>query len=150
MGLIGHDKRFIHLMTGAPGSTHDASLLRHTTLFCQIENDAAIPNKTIDLGQAGEIPLVNLGDSAFPRLPWLIKSFNENTRKPKERYFNKKQCNARVINENVYGILKGHWHLIYKKCECKLHNIKYVIMVVVPLHNFCIHTNDPCMVWKLC
>ena len=66
MGLIGHDKRFIHLMTGAPGSTHDASLLRHTTLFCQIENDAAIPNKTIiDLGQAGEIPLVNLGDSAF-------------------------------------------------------------------------------------
>ena len=65
MRLIGHNKRFLHLMTGAPGSTHDARLLRYTTLFRQIENDGAIPNKIIDLGEAGEIPLVTLEETAL-------------------------------------------------------------------------------------
>ena len=48
MALIGHYKRFLHLTIGTPGSTHDARLLPHTTLFRQTENDSAIPNKTID------------------------------------------------------------------------------------------------------
>ena len=148
MGLIGHNKRFLHLTTGAPGITHDARLLRHATLFRHIENDVAIPNKTIDLGEAGEIPFVTL-DSAFPRLPWMIKGFKENTRDPKERYFNKKLCSARVVTENAYGTLKGCWRLIYTKCECKLHNMKDIIMAAVLLHNLCIHTNDPCKRWKI-
>ena len=53
IGFIGH-KRFLHLTTGAPGSTHDAKLLHHASLFCQTENDAAIPNKTIDIGEVGD------------------------------------------------------------------------------------------------
>ena len=65
MRLIGHNKRFLHPTTGAPGSTHDARLLRYTTPFRQIENDGAIPNKTIDLGEAGEIPLVTLEETAL-------------------------------------------------------------------------------------
>ena len=65
MRLIGDNKRFLHLTTGAPGSTHDAGVLRYTTLFRQIENDGAIPNKTIDLGEAGEIPLVTLEETAL-------------------------------------------------------------------------------------
>ena len=69
MGVIGHNKRFLHVTTGTPGSTHDARLLHHTTLLCQSENDGVIPNKTIDLGQAGEIRLITVGESAFPRLP---------------------------------------------------------------------------------
>ena len=146
MGLVGFNKRFLHLTTGAPGSTHDARLLRHSALFQKIVNDDAIPNKAIDLGDAGVIPLVTIGDSAFPRLPWLIKGFNENTRDPKERYFNKKLCSARV----AYGMMKGRWRLLYKKCECKLYNIKYVIMAGVVLHNLCIHMDGPCKPrWKL-
>ena len=148
--LIEHNKRFLHLTTGAPGITYDARLLFHTTLFRQIENDATIPNKTIDIGEAGEILLVTPGDSTFPRLPWLIKGFNENTHDPKRWYFNKKLCSVRAVTENVYGMLKGHWRLIYKKCECKLHIIKYVVMAAVVLHNLCIHTNDPCKPrWKI-
>ena len=33
-----------------------------------------LPNKTIDLGEKyGKLPLVTIGDSAFPRFPWLLK-----------------------------------------------------------------------------
>ena len=150
MGLIGHNKRFLHLTTGAPGSTHDARLLRHSSLYKDISNGDGIPNKSIDLGDAGKIPLATVGDSAFPRLSWLIKGFNENTRDPKERYFNKKLCSARVVTENAYGMLKSRWRLLYKKCECKLHHVKYVIMSAVILHNICIYNNDPCQPrWRL-
>lgn len=150
MGLVGYNKRFLHLTTGAPGSTHDARLLRHTSLFRDITNGAGIPNKCINLGEAGEIPLVTIGDSAFPRLQWLVKGYNENTRDEKERYFNKILSSARVVTENAYGMLKGRWRLIYKKCECKLYNVKYVIMAGVLLHNICIHRNDPCKPrWRL-
>ena len=70
-------------------------------------------------------------------------------RDPKERYFNKR-CGARIVTEYAYGMLKGRWRLIYKRCECKLHNMKYVIMATVLLHNLCIHTNDPCKPrWKI-
>ena len=40
----------------------------------------AIPDKAINLGgEFGEIPLVTIGDNAFPRFAWLLKMFNENT-----------------------------------------------------------------------
>ena len=35
-GLGGYSKRFLHLATGAPGSVHDARLLRYSTLFKKI------------------------------------------------------------------------------------------------------------------
>lgn len=151
MGLVGCNKRFFYLTTGAPGSTHDARLLRNSPIFTQICKGEKIPKKTICLDEEiGDIPLVTIGDSAFPSLEWLIKSFNENTRDPKERYFNKKLRSARVVTENAYGMLKGRWRFIFKMCEAKLYNIKYIIMAAVLLHNICIHFNDTCKPrWKL-
>ena len=51
----------------------------------------------INLVDADEVPLVTIGDSAFPSLQWLIKGFNGNTRDQRERYFNKNWCSARVV-----------------------------------------------------
>lgn len=98
----------------------------------------------INLVDAGEVPLVTIGDSAFPRLQWLIKGFNEKTRDQKERYFNKNWCSARVVSKNAYGILIGRWRLLYKKCKCKLRNTEYVIMAAALLHNICTYKNKPC------
>ena len=91
MGLIGHNKRFLYLTTGVPGSIHNARLQRHSTLFQEIGRGNIIPSKSINLRDAGEIPLVTIGDSASPRL---IKSFTKNTRDQKELYFDKKLCCA--------------------------------------------------------
>ena len=48
MGLVGFDKRFLISAFGAPGSTHDARPLRHTSLFENILNGDAIPDKHIE------------------------------------------------------------------------------------------------------
>lgn len=66
---------------------------------------------TINLGDdIGEITLVTVGDSAFPGLEWLIKGFNDYTKDPKERIFNKKLCksHARKRLLHVQGTLSLH------------------------------------------
>ena len=117
MGLIGYNKRFLALTAVAPGSTHDARLLRCTKVSKDVIAGNAIPDRALNLGdEFGEIPLVTIGDSAFPRFAWLLEMFNENTQDPKQRYYNKNLCSARVVAENCYGMLKGSFRIICKRC----------------------------------
>ena len=74
---------------------------------------------------SGNIPFAKIGDSAFPRYPWLLTGCNENTSVQQQHYFNKKLCSVRVVTENAYGMLKDHWRKLYKKTERRLHNLKY-------------------------
>ena len=107
MDLTGHNKRFLPL-TNNKSTWKFAKLLSHAALSRQIENDGAILNKTIKLGQAGETALVTVEDCAFPCLQWLMKDFNDNTLNSKEQYFNKKLCSTSAVTENAIGMLKVH------------------------------------------
>ena len=103
MDLTGHNKRFLHL-TNNKSTWKFAKLLSHAAISRQIENDGAILNKTIKLGQAGETALVTVEDCAFPCLQWLMKDFNDNTLNSKEQYFNKKLCSTSAVTENANGL----------------------------------------------
>ena len=151
MALVGYNKRILDLTVGAPGSTHDARFLRNTSLYRKILHGDALPNKTVNLGDDyGEIPLVTIGDSAFPRFPWLVKGFNSNTIDPKERLYNLKLSSACVVTENAYGMLKSRFRILYKKTEMKVFNLKYIIMTCTMLHNLCIARRDRCNPrWRL-
>lgn len=47
-------------------------------------------------------------------------------------------------------MLKGRWRILYKKTECRLKNIRHVIMACRALHNICIARDDPCKArWRL-
>ena len=55
-----------------------------------------------------------------------------------------------MVTENSYGMLKGRFRISYKKTDCRLKNLKYVIIACVMLHNFCISVRDPCLpCWRL-
>ena len=92
----------------------------------------------------GSVPYTTIGDSAFPKHSWLIKAYDEKTKITKEKWFNKYLFKARVVTENAYGMTKGRWRFLYKKTECRLSNIKYVIHAIIALHNICIDFHDPC------
>ena len=150
MGFIASNKKFFWAAVGAPGSTHDSRLLRSCKLFNEIEQGCVFPNSVLRTNEYEDIPFTTMGDSAFPRLPWLMKPYDESTRDPKKRYFNKRLCSARVVTEHAYGMLKGRWRFLYKKTECRLKNIKHIIMACIALHNLCIEKNDPCQPrWRL-
>ena len=105
MGLVTHNKRFLYAAVGAPGSTHDARLLRHTSLFKDIVSGDVIPDQQLELGDFGTIPLVTVGDSGFPKFAWLLKAYDDRTNDPQQRFFNKCLRSARVVCENAYGML---------------------------------------------
>ena len=115
LGFIGYNKRFLYAPVGGPGSTHDARLLKESFIYSDIIKGNVIPDRVIQLGDFGEIPLVTIEESTFPQLVWLIKACNENTRDNQKKYFNKRLCGARVVTENAYGRLKGRWRILFKK-----------------------------------
>ena len=139
--LVGYNKRFLYCGVGAPGRMHHYRMLRSTSLYKKIISGNIIPDKGITLGDFGNITLVTIGDAGFRKRAWLLKD----TRDPKQRYFNTKLCSARVVTENTYGMLKGRYRILYKKTECRLKNLKYVIMACVMLHNLCISVRDTCL-----
>ena len=114
---------------GAPGSTHDSRLLKQPSIYFDIINGNVIPNRVVQLGDFGEIPLVTIGDSVFPQFAWLIKAYNENTRDNQKKYFNK-----RVVAGNAYGMFKGRWRILFKKNR----------MPAFQPSLYCIEISDPC------
>ena len=97
LALTSYNKRFLYAAIGAPGSTHDARMLKESSFFDEVFTGRSLPDQKINLGDFGDIPLVTIGDSAFPSFSWLIKCCNENTRDPQQRYFNKMLCSAELI-----------------------------------------------------
>ena len=127
-GLIAANKRFYWAGVGAPGSMHDSTLLKSSPIFSKIESGHVLPNCQMNLPGFRNIAVATVGDSAFPAWPWLMKAYEDTTKNQKERNFNKHLRAARVVSEHAYGILKGRWHIIYKKTECRRRNITTIIM----------------------
>ena len=100
-GLVSQNKRFLYAVAGAPGSTHDVRLLKSALIYNEIIGGLVIPDRKVDLGSFGEIPLMTIGDTAFPRFPWLLKSCNEKATDKQQQHFNKKFFGARVVNANA-------------------------------------------------
>ena len=148
LGLIGYNKRFLYAAVGTSGSIHDARLLKESSIYSDIINGNLIPDRVVQLGDFGEIPLVTIGDRAFPQFAWLINAYNENTRDNQKKYSSKRLCGARVVTENAYGMLKGRWRILFKNTE--LFNLRYIVMACIALHNLCIEISDPCQPrWRL-
>ena len=113
-------------------------------LLTKIVDGEKLPKQVFHLGEFGQVPLLTIGDCAFPQYPWLVKGYFEAPNLSLQQKYIKRLCSARVVMEDCYGMLNGRWGTLYKKTECHLCNLKYVIMASIMLHNFCI-AEDPCM-----
>ena len=137
MGFIGSNERFS--LGSCRGSWLYPRLKASKKLrpLCRDSPGTCFPKYcTTKQGITGTYHSQRFGDSAFPRYTWLMKSYNENTRDPRKRYFNKRLCSARVVSEHAYSMLKGRWRILYKKTECKLKNIRHVIMALHSLAQY--------------
>ena len=85
-----------------------------------------------------EFLCVGAWDGAFLQFAWLIKVYNENTRDNQKKYFNERLCGARIVTANAYSMLKGRWRILFKKTECQLFHLRYIVIACIILHNLCI------------
>lgn len=136
--------RFLDVYIGWPGKVHDARVLANSTLYKKANAQQLLPNWTRSLCGV-EVPLLILGDPAYPLLPWLMKPYLENQHSPSDqRHFNYRQSRARMTVENAFGRLKGRWRCLMKRMDVNIANVPNIVAACVVLHNFCELHGDYC------
>nr|XP_055057244.1 uncharacterized protein LOC129441619 [Misgurnus anguillicaudatus] len=140
-GVVDHRLPFWDINVGWPGKVHDARVFGNSSLFERGQSDTLFPD--IKERFAGvDVPIVILGDAAYPLLPWLMKPYPETQQTtPAQITFNNRLSRARMTVERAFGLLKGRWRCLMKRYDCQIDNINTIISACCVLHNFC-ESND--------
>ena len=97
---------------GWPASVHDARVLANSELFRKGESGELFLQKLRQVIGVS-VPLVILGDPAYPLLQWIMKPYSDNGRLSQLLHlFNYRLSHARVGAENAFGILKARWRCL--------------------------------------
>ena len=136
-GTVNHLGVFVDVYIGWPGRVHDARVFANSTLYQRGQEKSLLPHWTEHIG-GEDVPLVILGDPAYPLLPWLMKSFPDNGRLSRQqKLFNYRLSRARVVVEHAYGRLKGRWRCLLKRLDVSVEDVPSVIATCCVLHNIC-------------
>ena len=141
MSMVDAKYRFIWGSCGFPGNSHDSIIFQSTEIWNKIQEKDYLPLIAKNVGDC-ELPPVLLADSAFPLKPWLLKPYSNAVLTPKQRNFNYRLSRARMVVESAYGMLKGRWRVLLRKCECSTDQVKMVTLACMVLHNVCISQDD--------
>lgn len=134
--LVDHEYKFMNTYVGWPGSVHDARVLANSVVFERGEAGTLVPDKKRHIGTV-DIPIVVLGDPAYPLLPWLIKPFTGTGLSRKQRRFNYQHSRARVVVECAFGRLKGRWRTLLKRNDTNISFLPTLVTACCVLHNLC-------------
>ena len=122
---------FTHILTGWPGSVHDARVFRNCSLM---EDGKFAPGYYL------------IGDSAYPLSQFLLTPFRDNGNIGfQQRRFNQELSRQRNVIERAFGHLKGRFLRLqfFRVEDMKL--LCKVILATCTLHNVCIQNNDELM-----
>ena len=136
-GMVDHLYRFTDVYIGWPGRVHDARVLGNSVLYQKGEDGTLLPDWKKAIAGT-EVPLVVLGDPAYPLLPWLMKPYLDNGHLSREqRTFNYRLSRARVVVEDAYGRLKGRWRCLSKRNDADVSDLPVLVAACCVLHNIC-------------
>ena len=112
--VVDHQYCFMDIYIGWPGSTHDACVLANSDVFEKGEAGTLFPDKQRRIC-GKDVPLLLLGDPAYPLLPWMMKPYSDCGRlTARQTTFNYQLSRARFVTENAFGCLKGRWRCLLK------------------------------------
>lgn len=125
--LVDHRYVFQDIYIGWPGSVHDARPPQYRRIIDGVD-----------------VPLLILGDPAYPLLPWLMKPYSDSGRLSQEQLkFNHRLSRARMVVENAFGRLKGRWRCLLKRNDTDVSFMTTLVASCCVLHNICeIHKDE--------
>ena len=128
-----------------PGKVHDARVLVNSSFYHRVDCGVLLPSWARNFGGV-DVPLLILGDPAYPLLPWLMKPYPETgSLSTKERHFIYHQSRAHMVVENAFGRLKGRWRCLLKRMDYyKINHVSNVVASCIVLHNTCEAQGDSC------
>ncbi|XP_050796256.1 uncharacterized protein LOC127044962 [Gopherus flavomarginatus] len=131
--LVDHKGRFTNIHVGWPERVHDAHVFRNTTLFKRLQQGNYFPDQKITVGD-DEMPVVILGDPAYPLMPWLMKPYTGSLDSSQE-LFNYRLSKCRMVIECAFGRLKARWRTLLTRSDLSQTNVPFVIAACCVLHN---------------
>ena len=135
--LVDYEYKFMNIYVGWPGSVHDARILANSVVFDRGESGNLVPDTKQRINGV-DVPIVILGDPAYPLLPWLIKPFSGTGPMSREqKRFNYQLSRARVVVECAFGRLKGRWRSIMKRNDTNVSFMPTLVTACCILHNLC-------------
>ena len=136
-GMVDNVGRFMEVYIGWPGRVHDARVFVNSSLYKRGQDGTLFPDwKETICGE--DIPLLVLGDPAYPLLSWLMKAFPDNgSLSCQQKTFNYSLSRARVVVEHAYGRLKGRWRCLLKRNDVLIHDVPKLVAAGCVLHNVC-------------
>ena len=144
LAVVDFRGRFLDVNIGWPGKVHDARVLVNSSFYKKASNGTLVPHWLQTIGGIN-VPLLVLGDPAYPLLSWLMKPYIETPNStPQERHFNYRLSRARIVVENAFGQLKGRWCLL-KRIDLYVTNVPDIVAACVTLHNICELHGDDCL-----
>ena len=147
-GVVDDKGLFTDIYIGWPGRVHDARVFANSSLYHRGNNKTLFPN-WVEKISGTDVPIVLLGDPAYPLLPWLMKAFPDTgnlTRQQKK--FNYRLSKARVVVEHSYGKLKGRWRCLLKRLDVDVCDVPELVSACCVLHNVCeVHGDQFDMDW---
>ena len=136
-GLVYHMGCFTDINVGWPGRVHDARVLHNSVLDTKGESGDLFHDRTV-LMHGARVPVVILGDPAYPLRPRLMKPYiNNGSLSPEQQEFNSRLSNAKVIVEHALGCLKGRWRCLCSKLGVHVNDIPELVGACCVLHNIC-------------
>ena len=102
------------------------------TQACTIKDSAEhfFPKSSLQLERDNNIPVVVLGDSAYPLMRWLLKPFPHGATSQDQQRFNYHLSQAGMVTENAFARLKGRWRCLMKRLDVELHKVPTVVAYV--------------------
>lgn len=143
-GLVDFRGRFMNVNIGWPGKVHDARVLANSLCYKEANAKTLFPDWVKRINNV-DVPLVILGDPAYPLLTWLMKPYVYHSgMSRKENIYNYRHSRARMCVENAFGRLKGRWRCLLKRMDNSIDNVANIIATCVTLHNLCEVYGDEC------
>ena len=128
--------QFMDVVVKWPGSVHGTRMFVNSALNQKLRS-GVIPRcpKRI-ISDEDPIPVVILGDPAYPLLPYMMKEYANGGSTSQEQYFGYKLCSARNVIECAFGRLKARFSALRREMDINLSDLPKVIYACFVLHNF--------------
>ncbi|XP_061497153.1 uncharacterized protein LOC133391068 [Anopheles gambiae] len=139
LAVVDADYNFLHADIGGKGGISDGGVFKNTRLYQKLENNSLnVPEpEPLRVPYAMRVPYFLLGDKAFAFTRYCIRPFGGmHAEGTIERVFNKRHSRARMIVENVFGILANRFRIFKSPILLEPEEAKTVIMTTIYLHNF--------------
>ncbi|CAM5163300.1 unnamed protein product [Natator depressus] len=133
--LVDDKGRFTNINVGWPGKIHDARVFRNSGLFKLLQEGIYFTDQKITVWEV-EMPIIILGDPAYPLMPLPMKPSTGTLDSSKE-LFNYRLSKCRMVVECAFGRLKGRWRSLLTRSDLSETNIPIVIVACCVLHNLC-------------